>query len=188
MLGLTRLQRVDKSGHYALQRMPSQPVTLHTSARSILSSLERRYGPPVSAAARLPPPSSFAFVNLMSAIDSEDIQSSIDAIGEICARSSLSLADAHDAHRPPLGEITTRPRLTKMLTSVPEVNSSSEGPSPREEVDLMDDTSTQWLNPAAAPRHISLSNISGLARLKVSCTPTIELSSLAVVEGTPLQR
>jgi len=183
-----RLRNVFKTRIETTSTMGPKPVIVHLNATARLASLERQHGPPRSPNSRLPAPTSFAFLNLMSAIDSQDIQRALDAIGEICAKSSLSLANAHEAHRPPLGEITTRPRLTKTLTSVPEVNSSSEGLSPREELDLMDDRSSQWLDPAAISRQISLSSIPGLAKLKVYCKPVVGLSSLAAIDDTPLQR
>jgi len=89
----------------------------------------------------LPPISSYAFADILRAADSEDFQTAIDGIAEICAKNRMSLADEYASHLPPLGEITAatstrmRPHLfrpgggmRRALTSVPEASSgSSEG-------------------------------------------------------------
>lgn len=88
---------------------------------------------------KLPPVSDFAFDGILRAVEPE-IQDALDAIAEICARSRMSMANAHGAHLPPTGEITApqalpQPRVrhwglgirtdVERMTSVPEVNSSS---------------------------------------------------------------
>jgi len=91
---------------------------------------------------RLPPVADFSFDGILRAVEPE-IQEALDAIAAICARSRMSLADAHGAHLPPTGEITAEapspppqpPRLrhwglglrtdVERMTSVPEVSSSS---------------------------------------------------------------
>jgi hypothetical protein len=101
--------------------------------------------PPV----KLPPVEAFAFDGILRAVEPE-IQSALDAIAEICARSRMSMADAHAHHMPPTAEIMTvvppppqqqqqqlvgagRVRhwglgirtSVERMTSVPEVSSSS---------------------------------------------------------------
>ena len=52
----------------------------------------------------IPPVSAFSFSHVLLTVEL-DIQDSLDAISEICARSRLSLADEYGAHLPPQGEI-----------------------------------------------------------------------------------
>lgn len=76
----------------------------------------------------LPPIALFSFASTVDAVDSDGFQSAIDAIAALCANSSLSLANAYDAHLPPQGEIgvrSQRPWLPRVLTAVPEAGSSS---------------------------------------------------------------
>lgn len=89
---------------------------------------------------KLPPISDFSFDGILRAVEPE-IQDALDAIAEICARSRMSMANAHGAHMPPQGEITAPeqqqqpPRVrhwglgirtdVERMTSVPEVSSSS---------------------------------------------------------------
>lgn len=93
---------------------------------------------------QLPPVAAFAFRSILQAVE-PDIQSALDSIAEIYARSKLSLADEYSAHRPPLGEIVDGssaaagagpPRqhahpyrmagAENTLAAVPEASSSSE--------------------------------------------------------------
>lgn len=73
---------------------------------------------------RLPAIDSFAFDTILRDIESE-IRDDIDSIAAICAKSRLSRATEHAAHRPPQGEI----RATTALEAVLEV-SSDDGHSP----------------------------------------------------------
>jgi len=91
------------------------------------------------ADAQLPPVEAFAFDNVLQAVR-PDIQETLDAIAEICARSRMSLADQYSAHLPPTGEIIARypPTLERnrhaarigaigeALTTVQEASSSGE--------------------------------------------------------------
>lgn len=118
-------------------------------ARSIAASLDAMSASSNSPPVKLPPVDAFAFDGILRAVEPE-IQSALDAIAEICARSRMSMADAHAAHMPPTGEIMTvasppqqqqqqqlvgtgRVRhwglgirtSVERMTSVPEVSSSS---------------------------------------------------------------
>jgi hypothetical protein len=95
-----------------------------------------RPGNAMRSDASLPPVEAFTFDGILRAVE-PDIQGAIDGIAEIYARSRLSLANEHDSHMPPLGEITS-PRirqsglairtagLERTLTTVAEASSSSE--------------------------------------------------------------
>ncbi|KAF2436773.1 hypothetical protein EJ08DRAFT_691094 [Tothia fuscella] len=119
--------------------LSSQPVIVraYTAANR---SRDSSMAPRVRATrkdAGLPPVESFSFDGILRAVES-DIQEAIDGISEIYARSRLSMAHEHGAHKPPLGEITTSPRvrqsglairttgLERTLTTVAEASSSSE--------------------------------------------------------------
>jgi hypothetical protein len=69
---------------------------------------------------KLPPIEEYSFEGIMGAI-SPDISEDIDAIAQILGRSRLVLADQHDSHLPPTGEI----RATQ-LQAVAEASASNE--------------------------------------------------------------
>ncbi|MBE7180059.1 MAG: hypothetical protein INR71_02430, partial [Terriglobus roseus] len=100
--------------------------------------------------AKLPSVDEFKFNHLLLTVE-PDINSAIDAIAEICARSRYSLADEYAAHLPPFtqtlppmprtrGQMHAQRNLTQLgkpdgqpptaLTTVPETSSSSEHSSP----------------------------------------------------------
>lgn len=95
----------------------------------------------IHGAEALPPISSYAFQDILRAADSDEFQTAIDGIAEICAKNRMSLADEYASHLPPLGEITAatssqmRPHMfrpgggmRRALTTVAEGSSgSSEG-------------------------------------------------------------
>lgn len=143
-LDLTRRQRPPKSIGSSTT-LSSQPVIVRTYTGSRQSSRLRSpqlptFPPHMSSSTRLPPVDEFSFENILRAVDSE-INGTIDAIAEICARSRLSLADEYSAHLPPQGEIlpgSNPPWRSRhghvyrnsghdhTLTAVPEASSSSE--------------------------------------------------------------
>ncbi|CAD6589655.1 MAG: hypothetical protein ASARMPREDX12_003919 [Alectoria sarmentosa] len=59
-----------------------------------------------STSPQLPPVESFSFQDILASVGPE-VDSSIDAIAEICGRSRMSLAAEHSSHRPPQGQLTT---------------------------------------------------------------------------------
>jgi hypothetical protein len=89
-----------------------------------------------------PPAEDFGIEGILRAIEPE-IQSTIDAIAEICGRSRLSLANEYGSHRPPLGEIraTSRTRDHGLLT-VEEASSSTERLAGGNVIVVGDDIST----------------------------------------------
>ncbi|EMC94146.1 hypothetical protein BAUCODRAFT_222100 [Baudoinia panamericana UAMH 10762] len=109
-----------------------RPYTL-TTAPSQPQSTPATLSPPPP----LPAISSYAFASILRAAESPELQTALDGIAEICARTRMSLADEYAAHLPPLGEITTanaagaggvrvRPGMGgRALTAVPEGGSSS---------------------------------------------------------------
>ncbi|KAK5116169.1 hypothetical protein LTR62_008495 [Meristemomyces frigidus] len=87
----------------------------------------------------LPPISSYAFASILKEVTNAELQQTIDAIADICAKNSMSLAGEYGSHMPPVGEIVAgipavprsyagRRETKRALTSVPEASSSgSEG-------------------------------------------------------------
>lgn len=134
--------------------LSSQPVIVRTysgtrprsSSSARPSSIAARGRMKTEPPPRLPKVEEFSFDGILRAVE-PDIQGTIDAIAEICARSKMSLADEHASHIPPQGEITnpesTGPSLQPYrtlgqgwritgydhvpLTTVPEASSSSGG-------------------------------------------------------------
>ncbi|EXJ76615.1 uncharacterized protein A1O5_01123 [Cladophialophora psammophila CBS 110553] len=70
----------------------------------------------------LPPVHEFSFRGILTAIE-EDIEEDINAISEILGRSRLVLADQHDSHLPPQGEIRA---MSSPLQAVAEASASNE--------------------------------------------------------------
>lgn len=79
--------------------------------------------PIMSNSDELPPVSDFSIQGILAAIQ-EDIKGDIDAISEILGRSRLALADQHESHLPPQGEIGMGVRP---LQGIQEASSSAEG-------------------------------------------------------------
>lgn len=100
-----------------------QPVLVrtHTSKTPYPSSLSPAAPTMSHPAPSLPPTEAFTFSSVLRAIE-PDVQDSLQAIVEICAKSRMSLADQHGAHIPPQGEIGGR----SGLAAVPEASSSNE--------------------------------------------------------------
>lgn len=112
----------------------AQPVLV----RSYTSPKPTPFGSPGGRSHVLPPIAAFSFAEILRAADSDDLQSAIDGIAEICAKNHMSLAEEYGSHLPPVGEITAvstdstpvRPQYGRMnmrraLTSVPEASSGS---------------------------------------------------------------
>lgn len=70
----------------------------------------------------LPPIHAFSFQGIMAAI-AEDVEEDINAASEILGRSRLVLADQHESHLPPQGEIRA---TSSPLQAVAEASSSNE--------------------------------------------------------------
>jgi hypothetical protein len=112
----------------------AQPVLV----RSYTSPKPTPFGSPGGRSHVLPPIAAFSFADILRAADSDDLQSAIDGIAEICAKNHMSLAEEYGSHLPPVGEITAIPidstpvrqqygrmNMRRALTSVPEVSSGS---------------------------------------------------------------
>ncbi|EEH33231.1 hypothetical protein PAAG_04284 [Paracoccidioides lutzii Pb01] len=133
--------------------LPSQPVIVRTysaeadaqirpSAMSQGSGLLANGSGADRSPVELPSVQDFSIDGILRAIE-PDIQSTLDAIAEICGRSKLSLANEYGSHRPPLGEIRASGRSPDPgLLPVEEASSSSERLVDQNIVILGDDTST----------------------------------------------
>ncbi|EEP79024.1 predicted protein [Uncinocarpus reesii 1704] len=125
--------------------LPSQPVVVttyiaETETRGTMSRRDSRseHGPP----AKLPRVQDFGIDGILRAIE-PDIQTTLDAIAEICGRSKLSLANEYGSHRPPLGEIRAPARLADHgLLAVEETSSSNERLAGDNVIIVGDDIST----------------------------------------------
>lgn len=112
----------------------AQPVLV----RSYTSPKPTPFRSPGGRSHVLPPIAAFSFAEILRAADSDDLQSAIDGIAEICAKNHMSLAEEYGSHLPPVGEITAvstdstpvrqqygRMNMRRALTSVPEASSGS---------------------------------------------------------------
>ncbi|KIV93038.1 hypothetical protein PV10_04283 [Exophiala mesophila] len=119
---LSRRAQTSSIGGRSSTTIPSQPV-LHR-----LHSRDVSFPPPASRPLEMDPKTGlpnldeFSFASILSAIE-EDIAPSVDAVAEILGRSRLVLADQHESHLPPQGEIRGPPHG---LRSVAEASSSDE--------------------------------------------------------------
>lgn len=123
---LSRVNAASIGGtNYSTVTAPSQPVLSR-----IHSNVASHYLNPIARPPRrrtimnkddeLPPLSAYSFEGILSAIQ-EDIEEDLNGIADILGRSRLVLADQHDSHLPPTGEIRAMP-----LQSVAETSSSNE--------------------------------------------------------------
>ncbi|KKZ68849.1 hypothetical protein EMCG_00020 [[Emmonsia] crescens] len=133
--------------------LPSQPVVVRTysaetDAQTRPSAMSRGTGMLANGSvadrppAQLPSVQDFGIDGILRAIE-PDIQSTLDAIAEICGRSKLSLANEYGSHRPPLGEIRASSRsIDHGLLPVEEASSSNERLVDQNVVIIGEDTST----------------------------------------------
>ncbi|KAK2794750.1 hypothetical protein FQN52_007520 [Onygenales sp. PD_12] len=133
--------------------LPPQPVLVRTyspesDAQARPSTMSRAPGVLANGSAAERPPAQlpsvhdFGIEGILRAIE-PDIQSTLDAIAEICGRSRLSLANEYGSHRPPLGEIRASTRSADNgLLPVEEASSSNERLVDENVIILGDDTST----------------------------------------------
>jgi len=118
--------------------MAEQPVlvTAYTERRGF----SRRARTHDQSRAVLPAISSYAFAEILQAVNGPELQSALDGIAEIWAKHKLSLADEYSVHLPPFTELSAastiapplparrslfRTGTRPALTSVPEASSSS---------------------------------------------------------------
>ncbi|KIX09777.1 uncharacterized protein Z518_00858 [Rhinocladiella mackenziei CBS 650.93] len=110
--------------------IPSQPVLLrvHSDDAAIQIRPTTRLPRPranishVKMNNELPPIQEYSIQGILAAIE-EDIEEDVNAISEILGRSRLVLADQHDSHLPPQGEIRA---TSSPLQAVAEASSSNE--------------------------------------------------------------
>ncbi|KIW29880.1 uncharacterized protein PV07_05666 [Cladophialophora immunda] len=122
---LTRhVQTPSVGGRSSTTTIPSQPVLVRVHSDD--ASLQIRPPRPRSKQGtmnnELPPAHEFSFRGILAAIE-EDIEEDINAISEIFGRSRLVLADQHDSHLPPQGEIRA---MSSPLQAVAEASASNE--------------------------------------------------------------
>jgi len=156
----------------------SEPVVVHGLPARQPSAVDTIHQRRHAGSAQLPLPSSFRFENIIAAIDTPDFQSSINAIAVVCAKSRMSLADAHDSHRlPHVGDVVSRHRPGRTLSIVPEANSSSEASGSDDGRKVRDNAPHPVNQENIRRRQIPISSIPGLRRLSVSCEPVLGLST-----------
>ncbi|PGH04225.1 hypothetical protein GX51_03570 [Blastomyces parvus] len=166
--------------------LPSQPVVVRTysaetDAQTRPSAMSRGTGMLANGSAsdrppaQLPSVQDFGIDGILRAIE-PDIQSTLDAIAEICGRSKLSLANEYGSHRPPLGEIRASNRsIDHGLLPVEEASSSNERLVDQNVVILGEDTSTVDGHSRFASTYRSFANApedAGLAPYGPAMPPT----------------
>ncbi|KAJ9617062.1 hypothetical protein H2200_000783 [Cladophialophora chaetospira] len=115
-------------GRSSTTTAPSQPVLVRVHSADPILQIRPSTRPPRPRRKLklnkmdLPPLEAFSIRGILAAI-AEDIEEDVDAIAEILGRSRLVLADQHDSHMPPQGEI--RAALSP-LQAVAEASSSNE--------------------------------------------------------------
>lgn len=122
---LSRRAQTSSIGGRSSTTIPSQPVLhrVHSQNVSFPNHPPQTHRPPImDQKTGLPSLQEFTFASILSAIE-EDIAPNVDAVAEILGRSRLVLADQHDSHLPPQGEIRGP---AHGLHSVAEASSSNE--------------------------------------------------------------
>ncbi|RMZ79724.1 hypothetical protein DV738_g3234, partial [Chaetothyriales sp. CBS 135597] len=112
--------------HSSATTLPTQPVLLCINADAASRHLHPAPRQPTqrpimsSKAGELPSLQEYSFDGILATI-SEDVEEDFTAIGDILGRSRFVLADQHDSHLPPTGEIRASP-----LQAVAEASASNE--------------------------------------------------------------
>jgi len=131
---LPRNAQTSSVGGHSSTTIPSQPILVraHSAHASIQiypptlpPRLPRRRNKDVVMDPKpdgLPPIQEYSFRSILASID-EEIADDVNAISEIFGRSRLVLADQHDSHLPPQGEIRA---TSGPLQAVAEASSSNE--------------------------------------------------------------
>lgn len=124
---LPRNAQPSSIGGHSSTTIPSQPVLVpvHAADASIQIRPTTRLSRPdknMSKKNELPPIQEFSMRGILAAIG-EDIEEDVNAISEIFGRSRLVLADQHESHLPPQGEIRA---TNSPLQAVAEASSSNE--------------------------------------------------------------
>ncbi len=114
-------------GSHTSTTIPSQPVLLRVHSADASIQIHPRSRPPkprkiMSRDRELPPVQEYSIQGILAAIQ-EDIEEDVNAISEILGRSRLVLADQHESHLPPQGEIMA---VNNPLQAVAEASSSNE--------------------------------------------------------------
>ena len=120
---------LSNGGRSSTTSIPSQPVLVRVHSKDPILQI-RPKSRPTRPQRRLkgvmdpdlPPLEEFSIRGILAAI-AEDIEEDVDGIAEILGRSRLILADQHDSHLPPQGEIRA---AMSPLQAVAEASSSNE--------------------------------------------------------------
>ena len=122
----------------------------------------------------LPPISEFSIDGILESLQPE-IEETIDAIAEILGRSRLALADHHEVHMPPQGEI--RESTPLVLFPVEEATSSNERLAGDEVLILNDEASVVDGSTTSSAKHALLQN------LKAHPRPSRQQSDILALRG-----
>lgn len=113
-------------GGYSSTTNPSQPVLIRVHSHVASTHDRPAARPPRSRSfkdmSRLPPISEYSFEGIWSTVQ-RDVEEDVNAIAEIWGQHRLVMADQHESHLPPQGEITALP---SQLQAVAEASSSTE--------------------------------------------------------------
>nr|KAK5450032.1 hypothetical protein LTR18_000046 [Exophiala xenobiotica] len=124
---LSRNAQARSVGSNTSTTIPSQPVLLRVHSADASIQIHPRSRPPkprkiMSRDRELPPLQEYGIQGILAAIQ-EDIEEDVNAISEILGRSRLVLADQHESHLPPQGEIRA---VNNPLQAVAEASASNE--------------------------------------------------------------
>ncbi|EXJ93416.1 hypothetical protein A1O1_01808 [Capronia coronata CBS 617.96] len=124
---LPRNGQTSSIGGNSSTTIPSQPVVVRVHSADASIQIHPTTRPPrprekMSKYNQLPPIQEYSIQGILAAIE-EDIEDNVNAISEILGRSRLVLADQHDSHLPPQGEIRA---TSSSLQAVAEASTSNE--------------------------------------------------------------
>jgi hypothetical protein len=113
-------------GGYSSTTNPSQPVLIRVHSHVASTHDRPASRPPRSRSfkdmSKLPPISEYSFEGIWNTVRG-DVEEDVNAIAEIWGQHRLVLADQHESHLPPQGEITGQP---SPLQAVAEASASTE--------------------------------------------------------------
>ncbi|RMZ87655.1 hypothetical protein DV736_g5114, partial [Chaetothyriales sp. CBS 134916] len=170
-------------GAHSSATLPTQPVLIRINSADASRHLHPAPRPPtqrpiMNSKGELPSPQEYSFDSILATI-SEDVEDDFTAIGEILGRSRFVLADQHDSHLPPTGEIRANP-----LQAVAEASAGNEHLAADQVIIANDEASLIDGSHSGSAAYGLLERLQALHRNPITTTPTShmtrELSTSAI--------
>ncbi|RMZ83943.1 hypothetical protein DV737_g1378, partial [Chaetothyriales sp. CBS 132003] len=174
-------------GAHSSATLPTQPVLICINSADASRHLHPAPRPPtqrpiMKRKGELPPLQDYSFDSILATI-SEDVRDDFTAIGDILGRSRFVLADQHDSHLPPTGEIRVSP-----LQVVAEASASNERLAADQVIIANDDASLIDGSHSGSAAYGLLERLQALHRTTTMTTPTSHMTRELPTSATRLPR